>query len=364
MSQKRQPIAKSLWLIALTSTTVAVSGCASSQANRYSFDLDDDLPYSVASAREYGYIRPAQSPQKTATARQVAHATRQQTDRDLWERIRAGRSLTIPQDVRVTQALKQFKQHPDYLRGLAQRARPYLHVIVNELEREGLPTELALLPEIESRYDPQAVSPMRAAGMWQFMPRTGQAMGLAQNQWYDGRYDILASTRGALAYLKQLNQEFNGDWALTLASYNAGPARVRAAQRANQARGKPTDYWSLDLPTETKRYVPRLLALTQLVQAPKQHGVSLPPIANRPALEVVEAPSQVDLKQLATVSGIAPDTLRTLNPGLKRGKTQVGGTRLLVPVGYGSRVRTYFKPRNRIKKPVLAAQVPAQQVNS
>ncbi|MBB1127114.1 transglycosylase SLT domain-containing protein [Thiospirillum jenense] len=364
MSQ--QPISKSFWLVALTSGAVVISGCASKQQSRYTFDLDNDLPYSVASAREYGYIRPVHSSNASA-AHQVAHSTkrRQPTNRDLWERIREGSNLSIAQDVRVTQALKQFKQHPDYLRGLAQRARPYLHVIVNELERAGLPTELALLPEIESRYDPQAVSPMRAAGMWQFMPGTGQAMGLAQNQWYDGRYDILASTRGALAYLKQLNQEFDGDWALTLASYNAGPGRVRAAQRANLARGKPTDYWSLDLPIETKRYVPRLLALTQLVQAPKQHGVSLPPIANRPALEVVDAAQQVDLKQLATVSGIAPDTLRTLNPGLKRGKTQVGGTRLLVPVGYGPRVRTYLKQQKKAsKKPILAAQVHSQSVNS
>jgi membrane-bound lytic murein transglycosylase D len=212
---------------------------------------------------------------------------------DLWDRVRRGPSLGISHHARVDRAVQSLQRNPAYLTDLARRARPYLHVIVGELERAGMPTELALLPEVESRYNPRAVSPKSASGMWQFMPYTGTEMGLVQNGWYDGRNDILASTRGAIAYLKQLNDEFNGDWALALASYNAGPGRVRSAQRVNKARGKPTDFWSLNLPTETEQYVPKLLAIADLVRAPERYGMRMPPIENRPKLELVEARGQI-----------------------------------------------------------------------
>jgi membrane-bound lytic murein transglycosylase D len=184
-------------------------------------------------------------------------------------------------------------------------------------------------------------------------------MGLRQDASYDGRNDILASTRGAIAYLKQLQAEFDGDWALALASYNAGPARVRAAQRANQARGKPTDFWSLDLPTETELYVPKLLAITNMVRTPERYGMRMPPLENRPRLELVEARRQIDLASAARASGVPLQTLRDLNPGLKRSKTPSAGPhRILVPLGTGHKVRTSLAKAGNPSPPTVAGNAP------
>jgi membrane-bound lytic murein transglycosylase D len=188
------------------------------------------------------------------------------------------------------------------------------------------------------------------------MPYTGKEMGLEQNSWYDGRNDILASTRGAIAYLQQLHDELGGDWALALAGYNAGPARVRAAQRANRAAGKPTDYWSLDLPTETEKYVPKLMAVAALVREPGAYGLQLPAISNRPKLEVVEADAQIDLAQAAKACGISVSQLRQLNPGLKRGKTLPSGPhRVLVPAGKGQRLRAALVKAGKLDRARIAA---------
>lgn len=293
--------------------------------------------YQPVSAREYGYVRPAVDVR--VVGRGGERGTSSQAD--LWERVRHGRGLNIESHPRVDTAARSMARNPNYLTGLSQRARPYLHLIVSELERAGLPAELALLPEVESRYNPRAISPASACGMWQFMPYTGREMGLAQNGLYDGRNDVVASTRGAIAYLKQLNAEFSGDWALTLAAYNAGPARVRGAQNANAARGRSTDYWSLNLPNETQQYVPKLLAVAALVREPARYGLVLPKIDNRPGLELVEARAQIDLGRAAIASGLSMQTLRDLNPGLKQGKTPPAGPhQVLVPVGAGDRLRS------------------------
>jgi membrane-bound lytic murein transglycosylase D len=211
-------------------------------------------------------------------------------------------------------------------------------MIVREIERRDMPMELALLPEIESSYNPRALSPKSASGMWQFIPSTGTRMGLAQNDWYDGRNDIVASTRAALAYLKGLHDDLGGDWALAIAAYNCGPERVRAAQQANRSQGKPTDFWSLDLPGDTEAYVPQLLAIAQVVAAPGRYGLAMPRVPDRPQLELVHVASQVDLGQAARVADISPATLSHLNAGLKQGKTQPNGPHtLLVPAGAAQR---------------------------
>jgi len=314
-----------------------LSGCASSP-DHSADNYNAYQPYSV-SAREYGYVRPAVDIHVAGENTRLGYRGR--NSNDLWDRVRYGPRLGISEHPRVDSALRSLQRNPGYLNDLATRARPYLHVIVAELERAHMPTELALLPEVESRYNPRAVSPKSASGMWQFMPYTGQEVGLRQDAWYDGRNDILASTRGAIAYLKELRNEFGGDWALALASYNAGPARVHAAQRANQARGLPTDFWSLNLPAETKQYVPKLLAVSSLVREPERYGMRMPPIANRPALELVEARSQIDLASAASACGVSIQTLRGLNPGLKRGMTpSIGPHRILVPIGTGTKLRT------------------------
>jgi membrane-bound lytic murein transglycosylase D len=330
-------------LAAVASLTIAAAlslvGCASSGRSAND-DPYYDSPRSV-SAREYGYVRPAVDVRVVGSdSRTYGYFQSSYRGDDLWERVRRGRRLGVAHHPRVDRAVAALKRNPQYLTDLSRRARPYLHMIVHEIERRGLPAELALLPEVESRYNPRAISPVSATGMWQFMPYTGEEMGLKQNGWYDGRNDILASTRGALAYLQQLRAELGGDWALALAAYNCGPRRVASAQERNRRRGKPTDFWSLDLPAETEAYVPKLLAVAELVKEPARYGQRLPVIPNRPALEVVSSSAQIDLAQAARISGVSLRTLRDLNPGLKRGKTVPGGPhQVLVPVEAAPRLR-------------------------
>ncbi len=342
---------------ALLISVAALPGCASKPPAQDSvFGSDGDAPRTV-SAREYGYVRPAVDIRVAGDDPRLSGASYSggRNSSDLWDRVRHGRSLKIAHHDRIDRAARSLQRNGSYLTDLNRRARPYLHVIVGELERAGLPTELALLPEVESRYNPRAVSPKSASGMWQFMPYTGIEMGLRQDASYDGRNDILASTRGAIAYLKQLKAEFNGDWALALASYNAGPGRVRSAQRANKARGKPTDFWSLNLPTETELYVPKLLAISSMVRSPERYGMRMPPLENRARLELVEARRQIDLASAARASGVPLQTLRDLNPGLKRSRTpSYGPHRILVPLGTGHKVRTALAKAGNPAAPAVA----------
>lgn len=336
-------------------SSLQLGGCASQRP--IGDNIASGQTFSV-SAREYGYVRPAldvrvigREDGKTKGRHRYAGA-----GGDLWDRVRYGESLGVTHHERVERAMRALKRDGDYLTDLTKRAQPYLHLIIEELERNGLPAELALLPEVESRYNPHAVSPKSATGMWQFMPYTGIEMGLKQNSWYDGRNDILASTRGAIAYLRQLHRELGGDWALALAGYNAGPGRVRAAQRANKAAGKPVDFWSLNLPTETENYVPKLLAIAKLVREHDALGLKMPEVANRPRVEVVESKQQIDLAQAARTCGVTVTQLKRLNPGLKRGKTLPSGPHLvLVPAGTGDRLRTALAEAGTLKAPSLAA---------
>ncbi len=348
-----------LFACAATGLLVHLSGCASRGPSQgpSSDAIASGHTFSV-SAREYGYVRPAidvrvigREDGKPKSRRRYAS-----TGGDLWDRVRYGESLGVTHHERIEQAARALKLDRDYLTDLSKRAQPYLHLIIEELERSGLPAELALLPEVESRYNPRAVSPKSATGMWQFMPYTGVEMGLKQNHWYDGRNDILASTRGAIAYLRQLHRQLDGDWALALAAYNAGPGRVRAAQRANKAAGKPLDFWSLDLPSETEAYVPKMLAIAKLVREHDTLGLKMPTIANHPRIEVVESRQQIDLAQAAQACGVTVTQLKRLNPGLKRGKTLPSGPhQVLVPAGTGDRLRTALAQAGALKAPSLAA---------
>ncbi len=252
---------------------------------------------------------------------------------DIWARIRSGFRLNSPDHPYVERELRQFLAHPYYLRRVQRRAEPFLYLILQELESRGLPTELALLPAVESAFNPRAYSPDHAAGIWQFIPATGRHFGLQQNWWYDGRRDVLASTRAALDYLQRLYRRFGGDWELALAAYNAGQGSLSKAIRKNKRLGRPTDFWSLKLPLETRLYVPRLLALCRIVARPDDFGIGLEPIANRPRLAIVDARSQLDLALAAEMADMAPDELHRLNPGFKRWATAPDGPhKLLVPL--------------------------------
>ncbi|MDO9180617.1 MAG: LysM peptidoglycan-binding domain-containing protein [Agitococcus sp.] len=251
---------------------------------------------------------------------------------DVWARTRAGFQLNNTDNERIAVQRAWFAKHQTYLDRMGARASHYLYHTVTEAEKMGVPTELALLPVIESSYDPFATSPAQAAGMWQFIPGTGKIFGLRQTWWYDGRRDVLESTRAAYKFLSQMQKKF-GSWELALAGYNAGPGAVQRAIDRNIADGLPTDYWSLRLPAETMAYVPRFLAVAQVVKAPESFGVRLNPIVNQPHFRETYAKNQVDLAQAAKLAGLTSKQLLQLNPGYLRWATNPDGPhRLLVPV--------------------------------
>lgn len=251
---------------------------------------------------------------------------------DMWQRMRAGFGLNLQRNNSRIDAQKNwFIARQPYINRLSARASRYIYYTVAEAERRGIPTELALLPVIESSYDPTATSNAAAAGMWQFIPSTGRIYGLRQTNSYDGRRDVIESTRAAYDFLTSLYNKF-GSWELALAAYNCGPGCVNRAIKQNRKRGRATDYWSLKLPKETMNYVPRFLAVAKIVQSPQQFGVYLPSIANRPHFRSVPIQGGVALGSVSRLTGLSLDTLYDLNPALSQGVTDVEGpNRLLVP---------------------------------
>ena len=187
--------------------------------------------------------------------------------KDLWERVRRELTWQSIHNTEIGKARDRFLAQPDYLPVVSQRAEIYLHYIVEEVERRGLPMEIALLPLVESTLNPFAYSSEHAAGLWQIIPSTAKHLGVQRKWWYDGRKDLRESTRIALDYLEALHAEFDEDWFLALAAYNGGKGRVGRARAANEAKGRPTNYWALDLPRETENYVPKLIALTAIIEA-------------------------------------------------------------------------------------------------
>ncbi|MFL1527388.1 transglycosylase SLT domain-containing protein [Pseudomonas sp. O230] len=257
-----------------------------------------------------------------------------QIPQDVWERMRQGFQLQegLGVNPRIEQQRLWFASNPSFLENAGERGSLYIHYIVERLEERNMPLELALLPVIESAYNPMAYSRADAVGLWQFIPSTGRYFNLRQTRFYDGRRDITASTTAALDYLTRLHDMFNGDWLLALAAYNAGEGTVSRAIERNEKLGLPTDYWNLPLPSETQAYVPKLLALSQVVLAPEAYGVNLNPIANEPYFQVVEINQRMDLSKVAAVANIDEDELFQLNPAFKQRTTTADGPQhLLVP---------------------------------
>lgn len=260
---------------------------------------------------------------------------------DLWQRIREQLSWQDIDNQKVDRAIDYYLDQHGYMPLASERGSFYLYYIVEEVQKRGLPMEVALIPLVESNMDPLSESQNAAAGLWQIMPATGEHLGLQQDWWFDGRRAVRDSTQVALDYLEDLNQRFDGDWLLTLAAYNAGAGRVARAQRRNRERGLPDDYWSLELPRETRRYVPRLLALTQMIAEPDEFDLEIPPVPNEPAFEVAETGGQIELAVAAELAEVDLDTLRLLNPGQLRWATAPDRPpELLVPVGAGSLLET------------------------
>jgi len=241
---------------------------------------------------------------------------------NMWHRIYRGQKMgSYAKHPKVRRFIRHYASDTKRLDRITKRASKYLFMIVAELERRKMPTELALLPFVESAYVNTARSHAAAAGMWQFIPSTGRLYGLKQRRGYDGRMDSFEATRAALDYLQKLNKDFNGDWFLSLAAYNAGEGRVQRAINYNRRKGRPTNYWSLRLPKETREYVPRLLAYKEIIRHPKRYGIRLPTATSRPSLISVQVNKVVDLRKVARYAGLPVYTLTALNPSYLQGIT-------------------------------------------
>ncbi|MDI9330618.1 MAG: transglycosylase SLT domain-containing protein [Alphaproteobacteria bacterium] len=250
---------------------------------------------------------------------------------DIWERIRRGFAMTDLQSPLVQDREQWYAQRPDYMVRMTERSRKYMYHIVEELEQRRMPTELALLPFVESAFNPQAVSVAKATGMWQFMPATGRDFDLKQNAFRDDRRDILASTRAALDYLQKLYGLF-GDWHLALASYNWGEGSVGRAIARNQKAGLPTDYTELSMPMETRFYVPKFQAIKNIIARPDQFGVKLPDIPNHPYFQSVPLPRDMDVTVVAKLAEVSVEDFRALNPSAHRPVLLAAGTpQILLP---------------------------------
>lgn len=249
---------------------------------------------------------------------------------DVWQRIAGQLAFEVPDIRRVNVQRNWYLKHPEYMARVSKRAEPFLFYITEQLEAHDMPLELALLPIVESAFDPFAYSHGRAAGMWQFIPGTAKRFGIRQSWWYDGRRDVVASTQGALDYLTYLNNMFDGNWLHALAAYNSGEGRVARAIKRNKKAGKPTDFWSLDLPRETRAYVPKLLALADILKNRDQYNFAWPGIDNVPVIEVVDIGAQLDLAFAAELADMPLEELQALNPGFNRWASDPDGPHHLV----------------------------------
>jgi membrane-bound lytic murein transglycosylase D len=251
---------------------------------------------------------------------------------DVIERIRGDLSLPQVDHPRIDREIEWLQRNPDYLARVFGRAQRYLHHIVNEVEAQGLPGDLALLPVVESAFNPFAYSRAHASGLWQFIAPTGERYGLSRNYYQDKRRDVIESTRGALEYLGQLHARFDGDWFLAIAAYNYGSGNVQRAINRNVALRRKTDFFSLSLPAETRAYVPKLIALAKMVRDPERYGFYLPPIPDAPYFRVVPTDGPVDLRLMAELAGVDTEELHALNPAWNRWITDPDGPyRVLVP---------------------------------
>ncbi|CAH8216616.1 Putative Membrane-bound lytic murein transglycosylase D precursor [Vibrio aestuarianus] len=256
-----------------------------------------------------------------------------QQQKDVWQRIAMQLSMDIPDHKSISYYRTWYLKHPNHLKTVSKRAEPFLYLITEKIEQRGLPLELALLPIVESSFDAFAYSHGSAAGLWQFVPGTGEMYGLEQNFWYDGRRDVDAATDAALDYLTYLNKRFDGNWNHAIAAYNSGGGRISSAIRKNQKAGKATDFFSLDLPTETTGYVPKLLAVADIIANQEKYGITIPAIANKPVLELVDPQEQLDLAIAANYAGMTVKELQSYNPAYNQWATSpTGPYQLLIPV--------------------------------
>jgi membrane-bound lytic murein transglycosylase D len=331
-------------------TLLAVSGCATTIEQKPAAPTTTATPPAAAlkatpaEPPAIAIIKAAADPKPVASADTAAEAAADSAaadsdtiegprHNDVWARIRNGYGLAPLDSNLIARHEQWFMNNPEYMQAMMERARLYLFFIAEEVEKRGMPMEIALLPAIESAYKPYAYSRAKASGLWQFMAPTGRLYGLNMNWWYDERRDVIAATRAALDYLEKLNKDFDGDWHLALAAYNAGEGKISRMQQYNRVRGKSTKYQHLKLKAETIHYVPKLIAMANIVADPEKYGVNLLPIPNEPYFIKVHLDSQVDLGVVARLTDMSVNELQSINPHLNRWATHPEGPhRLLVPV--------------------------------
>lgn len=274
----------------------------------------------------------------------TSHQPQYDVKTNLWGYVVSELKMDLPENERISQQELYFLNNPKHIQSVASRAEPYMYSIIDEIEKRELPMELALVPVIESAFNPHVTSSANAAGLWQFVPITGNYYGLAQNQWYDGRRDVMASTKAALDLLERLYVMFDSDWALALAAYNAGEGRVMQAIKANESQNLPTDYWSLSLPKETMNYVPKILALSKVIRENEQ-TITFPKSNYRDkALASFDVGEQITLNKVAELSQLPINTVKDYNPGYKRGITAPNGPHvIMLPRNKLDQFRTAFE---------------------
>ncbi|WJF89454.1 transglycosylase SLT domain-containing protein [Paraburkholderia bonniea] len=299
-------------LLVLTLAACASPNPVTKQPSPVTSSLNPASQQAVADA-----LRRTASAKETINVDQGSVTQLTSADSDLWGRIRRGFQMPDLQSDLVDMQGNWYAQRPEYVERMTGRSQKYLYHIVEELEARHMPTELALLPFIESAYNPQALSVAKAAGMWQFIPGTGRSYNLKQNMWQDERRDVLASTSAALDYLSRLHDMF-GDWYLALAAYNWGEGNVQRAIARNTAAGLPTDYQSLRMPNETRNYVPKLQAVKNIVANPRAFGLTLPEIPNHPYFVTVTTSHDIDVDTAARLANMTSDEFRSLNPSFRK----------------------------------------------
>ncbi|MDU1950644.1 murein transglycosylase D [Atlantibacter hermannii] len=277
----------------------------------------------------------------TSSERWMDDGTSFAQDQNLWAFIGDELKMGIPENSRIRDQKQKYLSNKSYLHDVTLRAEPYMYWIAGQVKKRNMPMELVLLPIVESAFDPHATSGANAAGIWQIIPSTGRNYGLKQTRSYDARRDVVASTTAALDMMQRLNRMFDGDWLLTVAAYNSGEGRVMKAMKANKARGKPTDFWSLSLPQETKIYVPKMLALSDILKNSKKYGVRLPTPDESRALARVKLNNPVEVAQLAQMAGISVSKLKTFNAGVKGSTLGASGPQyVMVPQKHADKLRS------------------------
>ena len=286
----------------------------------------------------------------------------------VWQFVQRSRRLEIPPNQQIENYRQQYQREAIWVSKILKRATPFVGHIVETLDKRYLPLELALLPAIESGYQPDVHSTKKAAGIWQIVPVTARDIGISHNLWFDGRADIVTSTDAAIDYLSYLNAEFHGDWLLTLAAYNAGPGRVRSAIRLNKAQGKPVDFWSLQLPRETREYVPKFLALVAMLRQDSLPGLEIPVLARGNAFEVLDFGHRTSLNKVASASGVPELSLRLMNAGLVHGVTPPDGPHhIYVLKDNAEKVITAVSaldPQELYSRPSIHTVVPGDTISS